>query len=76
MDKATENYMKHVNNRGNKMLSPIVKMAMAKEKSPIENLIEQHKRVSESKFSEQFEDELKEEIEEAVSKEIRDYLKR
>lgn len=51
-------------------------MIMAQGKSPIDNLIEQHRRMSESMFSKQFEEELKEEVKEAVSKQIRDYLKR
>jgi len=76
MDNITRRYAEHVNNRGNKMLSPAVKMIMAQGKSPIDNLIEQHRRMSESMFSKQFEAELKEEVKEAVSKEIRDYLKR
>ena len=76
MNKATENYMKHVNNRGNKILSPVARMAMSKGKSPFENLIEQHRQMNEAIFSKQFEAELKEEVKEAVSKEIRGYLKR
>ena len=76
MNNITRRYAEHVNNRGNKMLSPAVKMIMAQGKSPIDNLIEQHRRMSESMFSKQFEAELKEEVKEAVSKEIRDYLKR
>ena len=76
MDDITRRYAEHVNNRGNKMFSPAMKMAMAKGKSPFDNLIEHHRRMSESMFSERFEKELKEEVKEAVSKEIRDYLKR
>jgi len=76
MDKITERYIKQTNIRGNKMLSPAMKMIMAKGKSPIDNLIEQHRRMSEAMFSERFEKEVKEEVKEAVSKEIRDYLKR
>ena len=76
MDNITRRYAEHVNNRGNKMLSPAVKMIMAQGKSPIDNLIEQHRRMSESMFSERFEKELKEEVKEAVSKEIRNYLKK
>ena len=58
------------------MFSPAMQMIMAQGKSPIDNLIEQHRRMSESMFSKQFEEELKEEVKEAVSKEIRDYLKK
>ena len=76
MNNITRRYAEHVNNRGNKMLSPAVKMIMAKGKSPIDNLIEQHRRMSEEIFSKQFEKELKGEVKEAVSKEIRDYLKK
>ena len=76
MDNITRRYAEHVNNRGNKMLSPAVKMIMAQGKSPIDNLIEHHRRMSESMLSERFEEELKEEVKEAVSKEIRDYLKK
>ena len=76
MDNITRRYAEHVNNRGNKMFSPAMQMIMAKGKSPIDNLIEQHRRMSEEIFSKQFEAELKEEVKEAVSKEIRDYLKR
>ena len=76
MDNITRRYTEHVNNRGNKMLSPVVKMRMAQGKSPIENLIEQHQRVDKKIFSKQFEKELKEEVKEVVSKQIRDYLKK
>ena len=76
MDDITRRYAEQVNNRGNKMFSHAMKMIMAQGKSPIDNLIEQHRRMSESMFSKQFEAELKEEVKEAVSKEIRDYLKR
>ena len=76
MDNITRRYAEHVNSRGNKMFSPAMQMIMAKGKSPIDNLIEQHRRMSESMFSKQFKAELKEEVKEAVSKEIRDYLKR
>ena len=76
MDDITRRYAEHINNRGNKMVSPAMQMVKAKGKSPIDNLIEQHRRMSESMFSKQFEEELKEEVKEAVSKQIRDYLKR
>ena len=76
MNNITRRYAEHVNNRGNKMLSSAMQMIMVQGKSPIDNLIEQHRRMSESMFSERFEKELKEEVKEAVSKEIRDYLKR
>ena len=76
MDKITERYIKQTNTRGNKMFSHAMQMIMAQGKSPIDNLIEQHRRMSESMFSERFEKELKEEVKEAVSKQIRDYLKR
>jgi len=76
MDNITRRYAEHVNNRGNKMLSPAMQMIMAQGKSPIDNLIEQHRRMSEAMFSERFEKELKEEVKEAVSKQIRDYLKK
>ena len=76
MDNITRRYAEHVNSRGNKMFSPAMQMIMAKGKSPIDNLIEQHRRMSEVIFSKQFEEELKEEVKEAVSKQIRDYLKR
>ena len=58
------------------MFSPAMQMIMAQGKSPIDNLIEQHRRMSEEIFSKRFEAELKEEVKEAVSKEIRDYLKK
>ena len=76
MDNITRRYIKQTNTRGNKMLSPAMQMVIAKGKSPIDNLIEQHRSMSESMFSERFEKELKEEVKEAVSKEIRNYLKR
>ena len=76
MDDITRRYAEQVNNRGNKMFSPVMQMVKAQGKSPIDNLIEQHRQMSESMFSERFEKELKEEVKEAVSKEIRDYLKR
>ena len=76
MDNITRRYAEHVNSRGNKMLSPAMQMIMAQGKSPIDNLIEQHRRMSEAMFSERFEKELKEEVKEAVSKQIRDYLKK
>ena len=76
MNNMTRRYAEYVNNRGNKMVSPAMQMIMAQGKSPIDNLIEQHRRMSESMFSKQFEAELKKEVKEAVSKEIRDYLKR
>ena len=76
MDNITRRYAEHVNNRGNKMLSPAMQMIMAQGKSPIDNLIEQHRRMDEKIFSERFEKELKEEVKEAVSKQIRDYLKK
>ena len=76
MNNITRRYAEHVNNRENKMFSPAMQMIMAQGKSPIDNLIEQHRRMSESMFSKQFEAELKKEVKEAVSKEIRDYLKR
>lgn len=76
MNNITRRYAEHVNNRGNKMISPAMQMIMAQGKSPIDNLIEQHRRMSEEIFSKRFEAELKEEVKEAVSKEIRGYLKR
>ena len=76
MNNITKRYAEHVNNRGNKMISPAMQMIMAQGKSPIDNLIEHHRRMEEEIFSKQFEKELKEEVKEAVSKEIRDYLKR
>ena len=76
MNNITRRYAEHVNNRGNKMFSPAMQMIMAKGKSSIDNLIEHHRRMSESMFSERFEEELREEVKEAVSKEIRDYLKK
>ena len=76
MDNITRRYAEHVNNRGNKMISPVMQMIMAKGKSPIDNLIEQHRKMEEEIFSKQFEAELKEEVKDAVSKQIRDYLKR
>ena len=76
MDNITRRYAEHVNNRGNKIFSPAMQMVMAKGKSPIDNLIEHHRRMSESMLSERFEEELKEEVKEAVIKQIRDYLKR
>ena len=76
MNNITRRYAEHVNNRGNKMISPAMQMIMAKGKSPIDNLIEHHRRMEEKIFSKQFEAELKEEVKEAVSKEIRGYLKR
>ena len=54
MNNITRRYAEHVNNRGNKMFSPAMQMIMAKGKSPIDNLIEQHRRMSESMFSERF----------------------
>ena len=76
MNNITRRYAEHINNRVNKMFSHAMQMIMAQGKSPIDNLIEQHRRMSESMFSKQFEEELKEEVKEAVSKQIRDYLKR
>lgn len=76
MNNITRRYAEYVNNRGNKMFSLAMQMIMAQGKSPIDNLIEQHRRMSEEIFSKQFEAELKEEVKEAVSKQIRDYLKR
>ena len=76
MNNITRRYAEYVNNRGNKMISPAMQMIIAQGKSPIDNLIEQHRRMEEEIFSKQFETELKEEVKEAVSKEIRDYLKR
>lgn len=76
MDDITRRYAEHINNRGNKMISPAMQMVIAKGKSPIDNLIEQHRRMSESMFSERFEKELKEEVKEAVGMQIRNYLKK
>lgn len=58
------------------LLHRFYRFLISQGKSPIDNLIEQHRRMSESMFSKQFEEELKEEVKEAVSKQIRDYLKR
>lgn len=74
MNNITRRYAEYVNNRGNKMFSLAMQMIMAQGKSPIDNLIEQHRRMSEEIFSKQFAAELKEEVKEAVSKQIRDYL--
>ena len=76
MNNITRRYAEHVNNRGNKMFSPAMQMIKAQGKTPIDNLIEHHRRIGEEIFSKQFEAQLKEEVKEAVSKEIRGYLKR